>query len=240
MTADCSLLNWYEISKLIGPYIRPGGFSFTKKAIEVCRFPVGSRIVDIGCGVGGTLKCLEQSKIYKTVGLDYSETLTGEALYRLTSTCLVRGRAESLPFKEGSFDALFCECVFSTLSKKLSVLNELKRVLKDGGFLIISDVFCQGDGITELPVEKSNLNGTNEYLTKNELLSIVQNLGFSILHWEENRDFIGEFVAKLILAGHKIPSSWRFIREQQKCRKDCFQISYFLLVGRLTKMDNII
>ena len=68
MTADCSLLNWYEISKLIGPYIRPGGFSFTKKAIEVCRFPVGSRIVDIGCGVGGTLKCLEQSKIYKTVG----------------------------------------------------------------------------------------------------------------------------------------------------------------------------
>jgi arsenite methyltransferase len=231
MTIDCSF-NWPEIRRIAGPCIRPGGPVLTERALEICSLPPGSRVADIGCGAGGSLEHLEQTGIYRSVGLDYSEPLLGEAVPRLGSGRLVRGLAETLPFKKGFFDALFCECVLSILTDRMAALREFAWVLKEGGFLILSDVFGQGGPGRGQPEEKSQEFRTKGLLAKEDLLGLLTRLGFSLLLWEEHERLLKEFVARMILAGGRLPDLWRCRLGQERKKTDRPGISYFLLVAR--------
>jgi ubiquinone/menaquinone biosynthesis C-methylase UbiE len=230
MTIDCSF-NWPEVRRIAGPCIRPGGPVLTERALEVCGLPPGSRVADIGCGGGGTLEHLERTGVYRPVGLDYSELLLGEAVPRLGSGRLVRGRAETLPFKKGSFDALFCECVLSILGSRTTALREFARVLKEGGFLIVSDVFAQGGpGQGRLEGNAQCLPGKG-LLAKDDLLGLLTGLGFSLLLWEEHERLLKEFVARMILAGVGLPYAWACRQAQERKKTGRAGISYFLLVA---------
>jgi ubiquinone/menaquinone biosynthesis C-methylase UbiE len=232
MTIDCSS-NWQEIYHTAGPCIRPGGPVLTERALEICSLPPGSRVADIGCGAGGTLEHLERTGVYRSVGLDYSEVLLGEAVSPLVpGRRLTRGRAEILPFKKGSFDAVFCECVLSIITDRLSVLREFARVLKETGFLILSDVFGQSNPKRGEPETKSQGLLRKKLLTKQDLLSVLTRLGFSPLLWEEHERLLKEFVARMILAGERLPDPWGCRQGQEKRKANRPQMSYFLLVAR--------
>jgi SAM-dependent methyltransferase len=231
MTIDCSF-NWPEIRRIVGPCIRPGGALLTERALEICSLPPGSRIADIGCGAGGTLEHLERTGVYRLIGVDCSETLLGEAAPRLRSGELVQGRAEALPFKKASFDALFCECVLSIVDDRITALHEFARVLKEGGFLIVSDLFGQaGLGRGRSDGESQGFQ-TKGVLAKDDLLDLLSRLGFSILLWEEHERLLKEFVARLILAGERLPDPWGGRKGQDEKKKGRSGISYFLLVAR--------
>jgi SAM-dependent methyltransferase len=230
VTPECSF-DWTEIGDIAGPCIRPGGPVLTGRALEFCNLPAGSRAVDIGCGAGGTLAHLERTGL-QAAGLDYSDTLLEEAAPRLVSARLVRGRAETLPFKDGSFDALFCECVLSVLGDSTAALCEYARVLKKGGFLIVSDVFGQGvpgqgwlRGDSQGPWAKG-------LPTKEDLSGFLEMLGFSLLLWEEHKSFLKEFMARMILAGRCLPDPWGCAQGQGGNKTGRAGVSYFLLVAR--------
>jgi SAM-dependent methyltransferase len=230
MTTDCSF-NWPEIRRISGPCIRPGGRLLTERALEVCDLPPGSHVADIGCGGGDTLEHLERTWAYHSVGLDYSEPLLGEAAPRLGSGRLVRGLAETLPFKKGSFDALFCECVLSILSDRIKALREFARVLKEGGFLIVSDVFGQGTPAQGPPEARSEGLRTKGLLAKADLLDLLTRLGFSLLLWEEHERLLREFVARMILAGLRLPDPWACGQGQERKKTGRAGLGYFLLVA---------
>jgi arsenite methyltransferase len=231
MTLDCSP-KWPEIHRIAGPCIRPGGPVLTERALEICSLAPGSHVADIGCGAGGTLEHLERTGVYRSVGLDYSETLLREAAPRLVPGRLVRGGAETLPFKKGFFDALFCECVLSILRHRITALREFARVLKEGGFLIVSDVFDRGGPGQGRLVGKSQGLRTEGLLAKEDLLSLLTRLGFSLLLWEEHERLLKEFVARMILAGVRLPDQWACSQGQDRKKTDRPGISYFLLVAR--------
>ena len=233
MTIACSF-NWPEIRRTAGQCVRPGGPVLTERALGACGLPPGSRVADIGCGGGETLEHLERTGVYRSVGLDYSEPLLGEAVPRLGSGRLVRGRAEALPFKKGSFDALFCECVLSILGDRITPLREFARVLKEGGFLIVSDVFGQGGPGQERLEEKSQRLVAKGLFTKADLLGFLTRLGFSLLLWEEHERLLKEFVARMILAGVRLPYPWACRQGQERKKTDRPGISYFLLVALKT------
>lgn len=228
---DCSL-NWQEISPVTGPCIRPGGTALTRRALEVCRFPAGSRIIDIGCGAAGTLEYLKRKDTYCLTGLDPSESLLKQANKRLEQQCFVRGRGEVLPFKNKSFDALFCECVLSILNDRVAALAEFSRVLDEAGFLIMSDVFSQDGprrGDRELVDQGRPLEGL---FTREGLWEALAELGFSLLLWEEHRTLLKEFLARMILSGENIPESWRCGKGRERNNGESSRISYFLLVAQ--------
>jgi len=230
MTTDRSF-NWPEVRGITGPCIRPGGPVLTERALAVCNLPPGARVADIGCGGGGTLENLQRAGVYRPVGLDYSGPLLGEAVTRCGPGRLVRGRAETLPFKKDSFDALFCECVLSILSGRITALREFARVLKDGGFLIVSDVFGRGGPGQEQLEGKSQRRRTKGLLAKEDLLGLLTELGFSLLLWEEHERLLKEFAARMILAGFRLPYPWACAPGQERKKTDRAGISYFLLVA---------
>jgi len=232
MTIDC-FFNWQDIYHIAGPCIRPGGPVLSERALEICSLFPGSRVADIGCGAGGTLEYLERTGVYRSAGLDYSEVLLAEAVPLLVpGRPLIRGRAEILPFKGGSFDAVFCECVLSILTNRLAVLREFTRVLKETGFLILSDVFGQGNPNCGKPETKPQELLTKELITKQDLVGVLPRLGFSLLLWEEHERLLKEFVARMILAGKRLPDPWGRRQTQENRKANRPQISYFLLVAR--------
>lgn len=230
MTTGC-FADWPEIGRIAGPCIRPGGTELTSKALEVCGLLPGSRIVDIGCGEGGTLEYLAGCRDHNAAGLDCSETLLRQAASRLPSQRLVLGRAEVLPFRTDCVDALFCECVLSVLPERAAALREFARVLKKGGYLVLSDVFDRGETGQERADEESDLLPEGGFFTRRQLLDLLGALGFSLRLWEEHQRSLKEFAARMILAGAALPDLWCGGQASGGTKVDRARISYFLMVA---------
>ena len=91
--------------------------------------------LEIGCGPGGLLPTLSDHADI-VAGLDISEDVIQDAA-ALTRTvcgasCVVRGNAYFLPFKDVCFDGIVCIETLEHLESK-PLFDEILRILKPGG-----------------------------------------------------------------------------------------------------------
>lgn len=98
----------------------------------------GLRLLDVGCGTGGTIRDLERSGLgLSIVGLDASP-LALELAGRRCSVPLVRGDANALPCSTAAFDAIVTLDVLNHASvDERKAFGELCRVLRPGGFALV-------------------------------------------------------------------------------------------------------
>lgn len=96
----------------------------------------GQRVLDLGCGKGRFAAHL-RAEGAEVVGLDLSAGMLGRAL----GLDRVRGSALRLPFAASVFDGVAAVEVFEHLpiNQIDAALNEVRRVLKVGGRLVIVD-----------------------------------------------------------------------------------------------------
>jgi arsenite methyltransferase len=231
MTIDCAF-DWSRISSVVGPYLRPGGPTLTRRALKACDLAPGSCVADIGCGTGGTLKSLEKTGLHNLTGIDSSETLLAQAAGYLESAQLIRGNAEKLPLKADILDALFCECVLSILDDRKTALGGFAKAIKEGGFLVMSDVFRQDDSGQEKSTGEPEKPATDGLFSKEELVGLLKEFSLSLVLWEEHERELKEFAARLILAGECLPLDWGCVQGQRGKKINRLQVSYFLLVAR--------
>ncbi|MDL2259822.1 class I SAM-dependent methyltransferase [Deltaproteobacteria bacterium OttesenSCG-928-K17] len=125
-----------------GRAFRPGGTEITEAALALCDFQPGAVIIDLASGAGATLKLLADNG-FNAFGLEKSEALAIES-NRAAPTLL--GDFHSPPWPDALADGIFCECSLSLAEKPETVLDQCRRLLKDGGRLIISDLFKNDDG----------------------------------------------------------------------------------------------
>ena len=98
----------------------------------------GRRVLDVGCGPGTVLVQLTRAFGVDGVGLDASSKMI-EAARRETPDLaeLHVGRAETLPFADGSFDAALMRLVVHHVDRPKAFV-ELVRVLRPGGRLVVT------------------------------------------------------------------------------------------------------
>ena len=95
---------------------------------NVIRNP-SARILDLGCFKG---ILVDKLKDFSTVGLDVTTAgLMKPGRY-------VLGIGEQLPFKDDSFDCVAMTEVIEHILEPERIFEELRRVLKDGGYLLIT------------------------------------------------------------------------------------------------------
>ncbi len=110
-----------------------------------------SRILDIACGSGDVADLLLKSfgKGTPVVGLDPSGSMLRCARRRFQKreVSLVRGKAESLPFKGESFDVVSTSFGIRNFSDRHSAVREIRRVLKRGGIFAVLEFSKPEDGL---------------------------------------------------------------------------------------------
>lgn len=101
-------------------------------------------VLDLGCAAGAEIQPL-LSRGFRVVGVEYSAKMLTFARQRYgasNAVYLCRGDAESLPFASATFDHVICLGVFEYLSTYGKCLDEIHRVLRPGGLVIISMPTC--------------------------------------------------------------------------------------------------
>jgi ubiquinone/menaquinone biosynthesis C-methylase UbiE len=107
------------------------------------------KVLEIGCGNGYTLNILQPAfpKI-KFTGLDFSEDLLEIARKRnLSNVSFEQGDVRELKYEDESFDAIFTErCIINLLTweEQQQGLQEMRRVLKKGGYILFIESFTEG------------------------------------------------------------------------------------------------
>lgn len=99
------------------------------------------RILDVGCGNGNLFSLLPDGK-YELFGVDFSENMIVEAKMNCSNKATFSvADAEKLPFESDTFDIIVCNASFHHYIHPDTVLEEMHRVLKDGGKLLIGDPY---------------------------------------------------------------------------------------------------
>ncbi|MFN6560176.1 MAG: class I SAM-dependent methyltransferase [Nostoc sp. ChiSLP01] len=114
-----------------------------KRLLEYVNLPDRANILDIGCGTGRLLgRLATKFPDLRGTGLDLSSNMLRMA--RLTNRhhprlIFIEGKAESLPFADGQFDAVFSTISFLHYLEPQQVVSEIARVLSPGGCFYLVD-----------------------------------------------------------------------------------------------------
>ncbi len=93
------------------------------------------KVLDVGSGTGELVTVLKNMYLqpFFSVGLDISFI----GLKMQTIEFAINGNAEELPFRTDSFDIVFTTDVLEHVVRPYYVLQEMYRVVKSGGYLVI-------------------------------------------------------------------------------------------------------
>lgn len=108
--------------------------------IEEIEKSESGKILDVGCGNGNLFTLLPENK-YELYGVDFSQNMIIEAKSKCRNATFSVADAEMLPFDDDSFDIVVCNASFHHYIHPDRVLEEMHRVLKDGGKLLIGDPY---------------------------------------------------------------------------------------------------
>ncbi len=100
-------------------------------------------VMDLACGTGIYLDHQMghfDAHSIEWHGVDASEAMLGKAREKLKRGNLVQGLAEDLPYVSNSFDFIINNYAFHHFTRKSQVLDEVYRVLKDGGIFKIHNI----------------------------------------------------------------------------------------------------
>jgi SAM-dependent methyltransferase len=97
----------------------------------------GQRVLDVACGTG-VLAREAASRGASLTGLDRNEGMLATARRIAPAVEWKAGRAEQLPFADGSFDAVVSQFGLMFFDDRAGALREMARVLKSGGRLAVA------------------------------------------------------------------------------------------------------
>ena len=166
---------------------RPGGYKLTERGIELCGFFRNAKIADVGCGNGGTVRYLAYNHGADIIGVDIEVAYAASG----DSWRIITADAAVLPFENSVFDGVIFECSLSKIKNPDAALNESFRVLKNGGKLLITDLYARG--------EAAELQGILGRLERwDDISHRTVKHGFQLLNFEDHTEVIKQMWAELV------------------------------------------
>lgn len=160
----------------------------------------GMRVLDVGCGIGGSARHLAAELGCHVTGIDltrdYIETAT--ALAQRTGMAnrveFHHGSATALPFEPDSFDIVWTEHVQMNIADKAAFYGEIARVLKPGGRLLFHDIFSRDGSEPWYPVPWAGDASISFLARADSIPDILKAAGLQVLEWEDrSEDSLGWF-----------------------------------------------
>lgn len=210
-----------------GNTLRPGGFVLTDRAAEHMGAAPGWRAVDVGCGLGATVSRLRSRYGVTAWGVEPSAKQLSRAKSLPGPSTLLRANAAALPFQTGCLDAVFCECVFSLLPDQRAALCEFHRVLRPGGFLVLSDLCAQTPNCRNVTGNETDMQSCAVRARPlAEVCGMVGAEGFALSLVQDHSHLLRDLGARLIFAGNQAE-----ISETATSCHHSKRLGYYLLIG---------
>jgi len=147
------------LERLWGEHIHLGFYPYRKKNIDfrkakvqfvhelvkwsgLDKLPKGSRILDVGCGIGCSSRILSKYYGFNVTGITISPAQVKRAreLTPLGLNCNFQVMdALDLKFEDGSFDAVWSVEAGAHMNDKSKFADEMLRTLRPGGYLALAD-----------------------------------------------------------------------------------------------------
>lgn len=165
------------------------------------------RVLDVGCGLGGTARHLARVYGCKVEGIDLTAeyVATGQELTRRVGledkVHLQQASALELPFDDGTFDIVWTEHVQMNIPEKERFYSEISRVLKKGGRLLFHDIF-RGTGESPVyPAPWAEDESLSHLATEAQAKSAIASAGLQVNEWrgkvEESIEFFSGVFQKI-------------------------------------------
>ncbi|NEQ31049.1 MAG: methyltransferase domain-containing protein [Leptolyngbya sp. SIO4C5] len=106
------------------------------------QLPVGTTVLDVGCGIGGSSRILARDYGFDVTGITISPQQVRRAQQLTPSGVSARFQVDdamALSFPDGSFDVVWSVEAGPHMPDKAVFAKELLRVLKPGGILVVAD-----------------------------------------------------------------------------------------------------
>ncbi len=201
------------------------GIPATLNLLEKASIPANVRILDTGCGLGGSCRAIAQNRDCTITGLDLSESLIEAARVLTRYTKLDKtvsyktGSILDLPFEANRFDVVLCQHVLVNISDTQKALSECHRVLAPGGQLVIHEI-TKGPGPDLLmPVPWAD----------HPEISCIKS-------WDTYEDMISSlgFIQEYVRDQTQMASTWwqKIHENKQKNQGKVFPISAALVFGK--------
>ena len=206
--------------RVAGETLRPGGLGLTDRMMELSGLPPGSRVLDMGCGLGASARHLRGKRRMHVTALDLCREDLLRARRRDDHVPYIQADMNHPPLRPGLFDALLCECVLSLSPDPTLTLMQWAGLIKPEGRLLITDLYLrtrksfwqsplQPVGRPRLDSPRDCLQGA---MTEGRLRDELSHAGFRVDVFEDHSRLLAELTSKLIFAGPDlggVSGAWR-------------------------------
>lgn len=171
----------------------------TLQALSMMPLAPGMRVLDAGCGIGGTSRHLAHEHGCRVTGIDLTPGYVEAAralteMTGLTEACdFVEGSVLDMPFGDATYDAGVTFHVAMNIADREGFYAEAARVLKPAAVFCVFDVMAGGGGDLAYPVPWAETRETSFLKTPNETRALLEAAGFEVTSEKSLRDFAMEF-----------------------------------------------
>ena len=178
----------YASAEALAPYdhFHGRGLEATEDMAVLLRIAGSDHILDVGSGLGGPARYLAQRFGCRVSGID----LTAEfcdvarhltALLGLEERVSIRqGDALAMPFGDAAFDGAYSMNVSMNIADKRALYREIRRVIKPGAWLTLSEVTQGPGGAPDYPTPWARTASSSFLATEAETRESLEACGFTI------------------------------------------------------------
>jgi SAM-dependent methyltransferase len=189
ITPDSRALTVAQLAPLDQFHTR--GILATGELAASARIDSSTRVLDVGCGIGGPARYLAATFGCKVTGIDLSPAFIDAATW-LAARCGLSDRvsfqvgdALHVPFDDASFDAVFLQHVAMNIADRAALYKEMRRVLAPGGRFVIYDLVLRDGGVL-YPVPWARDASASFLLTENDTRAALEQAGYKTVLWRDD------------------------------------------------------
>ncbi len=180
-----------------------GGMEATLSLLEQLDITSGTAVLDIGSGIGGTVRALVARYGCRVTGVDLTQEFV-DAARALTAMVGLGDRARfklgsalALPVGDAGFDLAFLLHVGMNIADKPGLFREARRALRPGGVFALFEVMKRGPDPLDFPLPWSSAPETSFVDPPETYRAAAGAVGFEMVAERDRSEFASDFFARV-------------------------------------------